>query len=244
MLDTHDGIGIIDAGPSVTPRPEAPGPAFEAALAQMNRLMGTAPTPVPPDLPDLLSHDEMAAIFARAERLTGGHSAVASVVPAWASLPHQINATFFSVLGADPVAYLLARAVQFFLPGRPQIYYVGLFAGLDDTALFAQTGNGRDVNRHTYSPAEVAQALTSEITRAQLALVRLRSTHPAFEGDFSWSSPNRSSIELRWDAATASAVLRITTTVDAPGFQIVLTDAAGRVVLGTVASVAAWHPAD
>ncbi|TFD52745.1 sucrose phosphorylase [Cryobacterium frigoriphilum] len=243
VLDTHDGIGIIDAGPAATARPEAPEPALERALAQMNRLMGTSPTPVPPDLPDLLSHDEMAAIFARAERLTGGHSRLASVVPAWASLPHQINATFFSVLGADPVSYLLARAVQFFLPGRPQIYYVGLFGGLDDTALFARTGTGRDVNRHTYSPAEIAQALTSEITRAQLALVRLRSTHPAFEGEFSWSSPNAATLELRWDAGAATAVLRVTTTVGAPSFQIVLADAAGRVVLSTVASVAAWHPA-
>ncbi|WP_281533383.1 hypothetical protein [Cryobacterium breve] len=101
MLDTHDGIGVIDAGPAG-------------------------------GRPGLLSEAEMAEVFARAAEATHGHSSVASVVPEWATLPHQINATFFSTLGGDVVAYLVARAVQHFLPGRPQTYYVGLLGGLDD----------------------------------------------------------------------------------------------------------------
>ena len=44
------------------------------------------------------------------------------------------------MLGGDVDAYLLARAVQFFLPGEPQVYYVGLLGGLDDRELFARTG--------------------------------------------------------------------------------------------------------
>jgi len=114
VLDTHDGIGVIDAGPAG-------------------------------DRPGLLSEREMAEVFARAAAATNGHSSLASVVPEWATLPHQINATYFSALGGDVVAYLVARAVQHFLPGRPQTYYVGLLGGLDDRELFAETGNGRDV---------------------------------------------------------------------------------------------------
>lgn len=210
VLDTHDGIGIIDAGPSG-------------------------------DRPGLLSHDEMADVFARAEEATGGHSAVASVVPEWATLPHQINATFFSALGGEEVPYLLARAVQHFLPGRPQIYYVGLLGGLDDTELFARTGNGRDVNRHFYTAEEVDRALATGVTRAQLGLVRLRSTHPAFDGEFSWATLSDDGLELRWDSDDASAVLSIRTTVGSAGFRIDLTDAEGTQVLDTVASVADWE---
>lgn len=209
VLDTHDGIGIIDAGP-----------------------IG--------DREGLLSHDEMAAIFARAESATHGHSAIASVVPMWFTLPHQINATFLSALGGDETAYVLARAVQHFLPGRPQVYYVGLFGGLDDTELFARTLNGRDVNRHIYSADEVQQALESGVTRAQLGLVRLRSAHPAFAGDFSWSTLDPDQLELRWSAGDAEATLSVRTTVGAPAFSIRLADAGGTRVLDSLESLAEW----
>jgi sucrose phosphorylase len=178
VLDTHDGIGIIDAGPSA-------------------------------DRPGLIDHDEMAAIFERAAVATNGHSSIASVIPAWMSLPHQINATFFSVLGGDAERYLLARAVQLWLPGRPQLYYVGLLGGRDDVALFQRTGQGRDVNRHVYTPGEVEAALASEVTRAQLALVRLRSAHPAFDGEFGYRVEADGSLELEWANGDDRAVLTV-----------------------------------
>lgn len=212
VLDTHDGIGIIDAGP-----------------------IG--------DREGLISQDEMAAIFKRAEDATNGHSAIASVVPAWFTLPHQINATFYSVLGAQEVPYLLARAVQHFLPGRPQVYYVGLLGGLDDTELFARTQNGRDVNRHNYSADEVAAALETDITKAQLGLIRLRTNHPAFDGEFSWSTLEDDGLELAWSNGDSGAVLSVRTTVGSPSFRIELTDAGQTQVLDTVASVAEWDSA-
>ena len=207
VLDTHDGIGIIDAGPSG-------------------------------DLPGLIDEDEMAAIFERAAEATGGHSTVASVIPAWMRLPHQINATFFSALGADATAYLLARAVQLWLPGRPQLYYVGLLGGLDDVELFRRTGQGRDVNRHVYSDAESEAALASEVTRAQLALVRLRSTHPAFDGDFGYRVDASGDLELAWTKDDASAVLTVRF-APAAAFRLSLTDATGTVEADSVAALAA-----
>ncbi len=42
---------------------------------------------------------------------------------------HQIRGTYYSMLGSDDNIYLMARALQFFVPGIPQIYYVGLLAG-------------------------------------------------------------------------------------------------------------------
>ncbi len=206
VLDTHDGIGIIDAGPSG-------------------------------DKPGLLSQEQMAAIFARAELATDGHSAIASVVPAWASMPHQINATFFSVLGGDLDAYLLARAVQLWLPGQPQIYYVGLFGGRDDIALFESTRNGRDVNRHHYSPAEIDTALGSELTRSLLQLVRIRTGHAAFSGEFSYRSAASDTLELLWVAGNARAALTVTMRPEAPAFRIELSSSAGVRIITSVADL-------
>jgi sucrose phosphorylase len=56
--------------------------------------------------------------------------------------------------------------VQVFLPGVPQVYYVGLLGGRNDVELLQRTGVGRDINRHRFTPDEVTR-------RAGLAL------HPA-----------------------------------------------------------------
>ena len=45
----------------------------------------------------------------------------------------------------------MARAIQFFVPGIPQVYYVGLLAGTNDMELLARTKVGRDINRHYYT---------------------------------------------------------------------------------------------
>lgn len=206
VLDTHDGIGIIDAGPSG-------------------------------DRPGLIDQAEMAAIFERAAVATGGHSTVASVIPAWMSLPHQINATFFSALGADARSYLLARAVQVWLPGKPQLYYVGLFGGLDDVALFQRTGQGRDVNRHVYTPDELEEALASEVTRAQLALVRLRSTHPAFAGEFRYRVDSDGSLDLEWVLGDERATLTVSFAPE-PEFRIRIAGAGGQLTADSVPALA------
>jgi len=48
---------------------------------------------------------------------------------------YQINCTYYSALGNNDQAYLLARVLQCFAPGIPQIYYVGLLAGENDIEL-------------------------------------------------------------------------------------------------------------
>ena len=192
VLDTHDGIGVIDAGPGA-------------------------------GLPGILSETEMADVFARAAIATGGHSAIASVTPTWASMPHQINATFFSVLGADTDRMLLARAIQVFLPGEPQFYYVGLLGGEDDRAGFAESGQGRDVNRHRYAAEEVRAALGTPVARGQLALASLR-RHPAFGGEFTWTTPAAESLVLAWSAGADRAELRVR--FDVPRYEVVINGSA------------------
>ena len=42
---------------------------------------------------------------------------------------YQVNCTFLDALGGRETDYLIARALQFFAPGIPQVYYVGFLGG-------------------------------------------------------------------------------------------------------------------
>lgn len=93
---------------------------------------------------------------------------------------YQINTTYYSALGNRDDAYLLARAIQFFAPGIPQVYYVGLLAGANDIERMEKTKNGRDINRHSYSIDEVNQEVKRPVVKRLFELMRFRNTHPAF----------------------------------------------------------------
>jgi sucrose phosphorylase len=93
---------------------------------------------------------------------------------------YQVNTTYYSALGNHDDAYLLARAIQFFAPGIPQVYYVGMLAGSNDIALMEETKNGRDINRHYYSVEEVAAQQERPVVQKLKELMVLRNTNPAF----------------------------------------------------------------
>lgn len=129
-----------------------------------------------------------------------------------------MNCTFYDALARDDRRFLLARLVQLFLPGVPQVYYVGLLAGENDMELLSATGVGRDVNRHTFMPCEIGRAVERPLVRAQLAALRLRREHAAFRGTFAWTiegtraefawSEGASRAELSLDVSDASFELR------------------------------------
>ena len=93
---------------------------------------------------------------------------------------YQVNTTYYSALGNNDKAYLLARAIQFFAPGIPQVYYVGMLAGANDIELLEKTKNGRDINRHYYSVEEVEENQKREVVQGLKKLMILRNTDPAF----------------------------------------------------------------
>ena len=131
VLDTHDGIGVIDVG-----------------VDQRNQ---SRPGLLPPDR----IHDLVEGIHTRSNET----SRAATGTSASNLDLYQVNCTFYDALGRDDARYLAARMIQLMLPGVPQVYYVGLLAGTNDMDLLATTGVGRDVNRHHYSADEVAAAL-------------------------------------------------------------------------------------
>ena len=112
---------------------------------------------------------------------------------------HQIRGTYYSMLGCDNNAYLAARALQFFVPGTPQIYYVGLLAGENDKVVAAGSRDGREINRHNYSIQEIDQEVQRPIVRNLIKLIQFRNSHPAFNGNFELNGCSDHEISLGWD---------------------------------------------
>ncbi len=182
VLDTHDGIGIMDVGPDTADRAARPG---------------------------LIPSDELDRLVEIIHETTGGESRKATGAAASNLDVYQVNSTFFDAMGRDEERYLLARAVQFFLPGVPQVYYVGLLAGRNDMALLSRTGVGRDINRHYYGREEVLAELGRPVVRRLLELIRLRNDHPAFDGAFVCGQPSDTVMTLRWTKGSDTADLAV-----------------------------------
>ncbi len=96
---------------------------------------------------------------------------------------YQINCTYYSALGENDDAYLAARAIQFFAPGVPQVYYVGLLAGVNDIKLVEESRQGRNINRHSYSVKEAKEELERPVVKRLLELMKFRNSEPAFSGN-------------------------------------------------------------
>lgn len=111
---------------------------------------------------------------------------------------YQLTCTFYDALMQNDDAYIAARAIQFFTPGIPQVYYVGLFAGCNDHELMEQTGELRDINRHFYSLEEAAQEMQKPVVQRLLKIMRFRSHYPAFDGHFELHYSNDSSVSMGW----------------------------------------------
>lgn len=180
VLDTHDGIGIVDVGAS----PLRPGEA------------------------GLLSDEQIDALVESIHLNSGGTSRLATGAAASNLDLYQVNSTFYDAVGRDDHRYLLARLVQLFLPGIPQVYYVGLLAGTNDLDLLRRTNVGRDVNRHHYQPDEIEQALARPVVQAQLSALRLRADHPCFAGIFGYDL-TQDVLTLSWSGGAETVALRI-----------------------------------
>ncbi len=111
---------------------------------------------------------------------------------------HQIRCAYYSMLDCEDSAYLAARAIQFFTPGIPQVYYVGLLAGKNDMDAVARTGEGREINRHNYSVNEIDQEVQRPVVKKLVELIEFRNTHPAFNGNFEMVESNDHEITLIW----------------------------------------------
>ena len=112
---------------------------------------------------------------------------------------YQINSTYYSALGDDDVKYFLARLIQAFAPGIPQVYYVGLLAGKNDLKLLEETKEGRNINRHYYSNEEIAEEVQRPVVKSLLNLFSFRNQSEAFdlEGTIDVETPTAYSIVIK-----------------------------------------------
>lgn len=111
---------------------------------------------------------------------------------------YQINTTFYSALGDDDKKYFMARLLQVFAPGIPQIYYVGMLAGKNDIKLLEETKEGRNINRHYYTREEVAEEVKRPVVASLLKLFAFRNTEAAFdlEGNIEVETPSENEIRI------------------------------------------------
>ena len=121
---------------------------------------------------------------------------------------YQINCTYYSALGNNDDAYLLARAIQFFAPGIPQVYYVGLLAGENDIELLETTKNGRDINRHYYTLEEIDRNVERPVLRKMYSLMHFRNNYKAFDGECVIAETEDKILEIKRNSACFEAILR------------------------------------
>lgn len=192
-LDTHDGIGVVDAK-------------------------------------DILTDDELD--YTKAEMYKVG----ANVKKVYSSTAYhnldvyQINTTYYSALGDNDHAYLLARAIQVFAPGIPQIYYVGLLAGKNDLNLLEKTKEGRNINRHYYSMDEIDRETQRPVVKALFDLLRFRNQSAAFDldGAIDVQQPSENEIVITRQSADTKTAAILSANLKTQQFTITETTAEGK----------------
>ena len=161
-LDTHDGIGVVDAK-------------------------------------DVLTDDELEYTTNELYKVGANVSRKYSSAEYHNLDIYQINTTYYSALGNDDKKYFLARLLQVFAPGIPQIYYVGLLAGKNDLKLLEETKEGRNINRHYYSKEEIAKEVKRPVVQSLIKLLRFRNEEAAFDldGSIDVETPSENVIVIR-----------------------------------------------
>jgi sucrose phosphorylase len=124
---------------------------------------------------------------------------------------YQVNATYYSALGENDKKLLLARAIQIFMPGKPQVWYLDLFAGKNDHEAVRKAGRGghKEINRTNLTIEQVQKGLRRDIVRQQLSMLRFRNTFPAFGFDAKLSIPDTGPhiLKLCWENKGCKAIL-------------------------------------
>ncbi|WP_405247101.1 glycosidase [Cellulophaga sp. Asnod2-G02] len=123
---------------------------------------------------------------------------------------YQVNATFYSALGESDQKLVLARAIQLFMPGTPQIWYLDLFAGKNNHEAADHGGSGghKEINRTTLSLEEIKKSLATPIVLKQLKLLRLRNTNVAFTGKMAIAETAEQELDISWIEGSNSVRLK------------------------------------
>jgi sucrose phosphorylase len=123
---------------------------------------------------------------------------------------YQVNATFFSALGENEQKLRLARAIQLFMPGTPQVWYLDLFTGKNN---YEAANNGdtcchKEINRTNLCLRDLENGLKQAVVLDQLQMIRLRNTSPAFNGQLEIGETDKNTLKLTWKNGNDTAYLQ------------------------------------
>ena len=142
---------------------------------------------------------------------------------------YQVNATYYSALGEEDRKLALARAIQLFMPGKPQVWYLDLFAGKNDREAMKRAGAGghKEINRTNLTERDVREGLQKPVVQKQLQLLRLRANCPAFHPEAEISAKAAGSgLTLCWRYAGQEALLEAD--LESCSFRAVTRNSAGQ----------------
>jgi sucrose phosphorylase len=145
---------------------------------------------------------------------------------------YQVNATYYSALGEDDAKLILARAIQIFMPGKPQVWYLDLFAGKNDHVAVEKAGPAghKEINRTNLTLEHTLKALDKNVVLQQLSLLKFRNSFPAFgfEAKLKILDSNPEIVKLRWERNGCAAILEAN--LKDYSYNITATDEEGREV--------------
>jgi sucrose phosphorylase len=145
---------------------------------------------------------------------------------------YQVNATYYSALGENDKKLLLARAIQIFMPGKPQVWYLDLLAGKNDYEAVEKAGPSghKEINRTNLTLEQASQTLENEVVKQQLSLLRFRNWFPAFGFDAKLEvlSTSPELLKLCWKNNGYTAILEAN--LKDYSYQITAVDEPGRIV--------------
>ena len=193
MLGCHDGIPVLDLDGYETEE------GYRAGLMDANDIEAT-----------------IESIMQRGGRVKNLFGADGKKIAYY-----QVNATYFSALGEDEQKLRLARAIQLFMPGIPQVWYLDLFAGKNDYAAADSDGTAghKEINRTTLDMAAIEDGLKRPVVLAQLEMMRLRNTAEAFNGSLQVAGHAEHELEMTWTCGDHS--ISLMADLKSHGFQII-----------------------
>lgn len=125
---------------------------------------------------------------------------------------YQVNATYFSALGESEQKLLMARAIQMFMPGKPQVWYLDLFAGKNDHEAVKRAGESghKEINRTNLTLSEIKNMLDKDVVKKQIEMIRFRNINRAFEDGAKISIEDEGSLfRIVWKNGIFSAALTV-----------------------------------
>jgi sucrose phosphorylase len=163
------------------------------------------------DASGILSDEQASAVIAKIENKLSYSYKPIDVAKKEFFRSYQLYGTYYSLLQENDDAYLLARAIQFFSPGIPQVYYVGLLADVNDLN-FPQTDH-RFINRQNFTHQDIEKHVMRPVVQELLKLMSIRNSHKAFDGDIHTCDNNYGELVIeRWtDFAHISLIANLKT---------------------------------